>query len=111
MRGVVDLRHMAIWSLRDALEERHRWNLKALDGLVPGAVEWILKAGRLLRTADQQYGAAARPGPLFKGKEGFSPERWAFWKERFQWVQAQAGLHERTRGAAKQAEELMKRLD
>ncbi len=103
---------MAIWSLRDALEQRpRRNNPQALDGLVPAAAEWIFKAGRVIRTAQQQYGTLARGGDLFRGKEGFSPERWSFWKDRFRWVQGQTGLQERTRRIAQRAEEAMKSLD
>ncbi len=104
---------MGIWSLREALERRISPNsIQVLDGAVPGAAQWILRAGRLIRESDEELGQIALGGTLFRnGKPGFSRERWEFWKARFRWVQNQQGLRKSTTDLARQAAEVMERLD
>ena len=120
---VVDMKHMAIWTLRSALEDEmwnrqfpaamssvgltHKTTIHILDGLLPGAVQWILLAGRVVHNAEDDYGTIAHGGDLFTGKEGFSRERWDFWMTRFRWVQEQSELDQETRDLASKAVEVM----
>ncbi len=118
---------MAIWTLRSALEETPmsrpvptvpppqgppRPNIASLDGLVPGAAQWIFYAGRLIHSSDDDYGRLGEGGDLFRGgKQGFSPERWNFWKDRFRWVEAQEDVQETTRAIAGKAARAMDQID
>lgn len=104
--GLVDLKHMAIWSLREALESQPAPNVK-LDALVPGAAQWMIQAGRLVSRSQGVTGPEGRAGPLFEGRPGFSEERWIFWKGRFRWIQVQERLQAQTKELAKRAEQAM----
>lgn len=124
---LIDLKHMAIWTLRLALEDtpwtrqlpqavrpppgQARPNIRMLDGLVPGAAQWITHAGPLIHSSQEEYGRLAQGGDLFQGKQGFSRERWNFWKARFRWVQSQGELREETRAIARKAAEAMEKID
>ena len=74
-----------LWTLRSALEDEQE-----LDANIPAAAQWVLFAGGKLYTLEEEYkpkkggGDPGRGGKLWKGRRGFSLERWAFWKEKFQ---------------------------
>lgn len=86
-------------------------SIRVLDGYVLGAAQWIFHAGRVIFASREQYGRAGVGLELFKGPNGFSPERWNFWKKRFAWVQEQTELNQETRAVAKKALEVMEQID
>lgn len=85
---------------------------------VPQAGNWVFVAGaelwRLCGAAAAQESEAepaqercmddgAVEGFLFKGREGFSGERWGFWKMRFGEIAGMEGVDERVAGVAGRA--------
>lgn len=134
---VTDLKLWAIWAFRDALEDEP-WNrsfnpeeidkarreaklygrtIDILDGIVPAAAQWIFHAGHLVFQCQEEYppgahtGDPARGGDLWKGKHGFCKERWQLWKARFQWVTEAQELREETRVVAKEAVDVMEKIE
>ncbi|KAL7931754.1 hypothetical protein V8C35DRAFT_309411 [Trichoderma chlorosporum] len=89
--------NLALWELRDALEEPHL-NEQAKDTRLITASEWIIRAGPVLcgeclrRTRlDEQSKQALAPGALFEGGDpGFTEDRWAFWVKRLDELKAAA---------------------
>ncbi|KAI0387078.1 hypothetical protein F5Y04DRAFT_242961 [Hypomontagnella monticulosa] len=89
----------ALWHLGDALDygvANSPSGLRRTELWVPQAAQWILIAGdlvyRLCQDREKNTGEPATDkglldravdGFLFDGEEGFSMQRWAFWKERF----------------------------
>ena len=104
--GVVDLKHMAIWSFREALEKLPRPKVEH-DPLIVGAAQWMIQAATLVRNAKGVDGPEGRAGPLFDGEPGFSDKRWRFWKIGFQSVQTAKEFREETKAFAKTAVESM----
>lgn len=45
------------------------------------------------------------------GKDGYSKERFIYWRKRFEWISGVEELEEKTRVAAKEAAEAMKRVE
>ncbi len=100
-----------LFALIDALE----WELDyaALDDLVPAAAVWVVFAEKAVKFNSVGYaqhqhdgGTGRLPwsvGPLWKGRRGFSLERWGFWRERFGVVRAVEGVANFTRGWADRA--------
>lgn len=108
-----------LYALIDGLEYNH--DAGALDDVVPAAAVWIIFAGRKLKFNDVGYppsgndeGSGRLPwsaGPLWRGKKGFSNERWAFWNEKFRAVSLDHGVKKETEEWAKRAWEAMKEVD
>ncbi|KAF2740975.1 hypothetical protein EJ04DRAFT_507414 [Polyplosphaeria fusca] len=128
--GVFDLWIYAIWAMRAALEEEltddgpndaHEPGTKVqkYDGLVPGAAMWVLGLGEELYEKEEDLtpsapnqGKPGRPGKLWTdGKAEFSEARWKFWKKRFGEVMEIEGTRKETVDIAKQAYELMQKID
>ncbi|KAH7882960.1 hypothetical protein F5I97DRAFT_1978005 [Phlebopus sp. FC_14] len=113
------------WTLRDALENEPDPRSKAyqiqgptLDAQIPATVEWILVAGPVLYQAcssadpnERVEYDAAKGGRNFRGPKGLSMERWHFWKERFLQIQVHGQVAEGTRLLAKQAVEVMEKIE
>ncbi|KAJ4319903.1 hypothetical protein N0V94_003675 [Neodidymelliopsis sp. IMI 364377] len=122
-QGLSDLSIYAIWSLRTALEEEHEDDaegtaVQKLDAFVPAAASWIFGMSRALylkdvdlTPSDRKQGNPARGGPLWKGKAGFSKERWALWKERLTVVSKMEEISERTKNISRDAIEAMERAE
>lgn len=120
--GVVDFKLYAIWALRNALEDipaqvSNGGHITNLDREVPAAAVWILEAGKMMFTEwlglkDFGHGNAAKGGMLWVG-EGYEPERWVFWRERFRWVGEQRDVKttEETRVWARRALEKMEEIE
>lgn len=86
--------YYAIWSLRSALEEPSEGS--KLDCDVAAAAQWIAHSGPLLSklVRENPHGEddrALAPGKLYKGKGGWCPERWQFWKQRLGEIGEQSG--------------------
>ena len=88
-RGAVSWANFGLWQLRTALEEDGEF----VELRVHVAAEWIDWAGHRLYglcketvELDEALARALAPGKLFKGKAGFTKERWTFWKSQFNQV-------------------------
>ncbi|KAI9880021.1 MAG: hypothetical protein M1830_005940 [Pleopsidium flavum] len=105
--SVLNFKSYAIWLLCHAVKEPRR--VDGLDDTLPAAVAWILYAGNILYH-NGAYGGTEpkKTGPassqdLYKGPDGFSKERWHFWKERFGWAGDNDQLKKNTRTFANEA--------
>ncbi|KAI9793195.1 MAG: hypothetical protein M1816_000616 [Peltula sp. TS41687] len=117
--GTCDCRMTAVWALKEALEQEpdprnpayHRQG-PVLDCFVPVAAEWISIAGQaLLDGGHKDYGGAGDGGRLWKGKRGFSPERWQFWKERFGVISEHEQVSDETKQVAREAKDRMTKIE
>lgn len=90
---------------------------------VPAASQWILKAGATVErfcreraNNDGEMGVKRWIGgddggdSMWDGEEGFSVERWAFWKKRFGEMGRLEGAERVVRRSAVEAEEEMGRI-
>jgi len=81
----------------------------ALD--VTAAAQWVLYAAPVIRAEPERPESVTRSLPantgLWKGDAGFSPERWSFWKERFQALAEREDLGQDVRAVAKEAADRM----
>ena len=107
--------NFGLWSMRDALEDEYE-DTSVLDGYLPTAAQWIIYAGRLLYTCEDEIapdplgGDPYRGGDLWTGKHGFCKERWQFWKQRFEWA-ARTDLHLETKKIGREAVDIMSKID
>ncbi|KAF2017380.1 hypothetical protein BU24DRAFT_149609 [Aaosphaeria arxii CBS 175.79] len=119
--GTFDLWLYAIWEMRAALEnhqaddgpdDAHKPGtaLQKYRARVPAAAAWIFGAGHKLYQKEEDLtpkrpneGNPARGGELWKGMAGFSKERWALWKSRFEEIGQMDNVDEYTRNIAKEA--------
>ncbi|KAJ5581519.1 hypothetical protein N7535_000139 [Penicillium sp. DV-2018c] len=78
----------ALITLREALETpAEEMAPVSLEPWVPAAVAWISILGKEIYEWNEEFdGALGRGGPLWRGKYGFSKERWQFWRERFEYL-------------------------
>lgn len=79
-----------------------------LDDAVPAAATWMLYAGKKIREDCQ---AGYEDDATGETKNGFSKERWEFWKKRFGDLADRKDLKRNTRAYAKQARDEMGRLE
>lgn len=108
--------NFSIWALREALEQDHK-SAAARDGNLVVAHEWIVHAGKTLRTgafeSQQQLTDVEKRmlkgGPLFEGEPGLSEKRWAFWQQRVEDLAKQAESEE-ARAKANKTLETIKSL-
>ncbi|RAH48789.1 DUF3632 domain-containing protein [Aspergillus brunneoviolaceus CBS 621.78] len=76
-----------------------------------------MKRDEALEIIDEIYGKQGSLGreirayDKWQGSEGWSKERWAFWKERFIWISTVTALDRKTRRIAKDVVELMGRVE
>jgi hypothetical protein len=97
-------------ALHDALEQKIAPKSFVLDTQVQCAAMWIKHAGKALYRSEETFGEAVDKNSLWRGGSGFSKARWAFWKERFGWVQTRQ-LSEEGKEIAKAAVEEMERIE
>ncbi|KAL5357690.1 hypothetical protein BJX96DRAFT_145025 [Aspergillus floccosus] len=84
--------------LRDRLLEEI--DIRTLNGWVPAAAQWIKHCGKEIYAME---GSMGREFPTkWTGSEGWSKERWAFWRERFGWISLVTALDRKTRRTAKE---------
>lgn len=122
-KDVADFSINAIWAMREALEtvqqdDEDATAAQKYDAHVPAAAAWAQGSDRKLfllekdlTPTDPKQGNPARGGELWKGKSEFSPERWAFWKERFVAIGEMKEISEATQAIAKSAVEHMERAE
>ncbi|KAI9931372.1 hypothetical protein ASPWEDRAFT_169785 [Aspergillus wentii DTO 134E9] len=83
--------------------------IKALNGWVPAAEQWIKYCGNIIYKS--QGDMESEWPSMWKGKKGWSRERWSFWKQRFFWITTLRPLTERTREIAKECADEMTRIE
>lgn len=92
---LAQLGNFAIFELRNGLEEddEETKQIPVAEARIRTVCEWVTQSGvRLLQESlnntfrdspeGPNQGTPYRPGVLFKGTNGFSLERWGFWKRR-----------------------------
>ena len=101
------------WTMRDALETPtpEGWK-KAVE--VAMAAQWIVHSGEKLKGKLRPewpvvpYDRLTIGGPLFEDECGLTPERWAFWKQRFgEFSESLDGAEAETKQLCRRAVELM----
>lgn len=120
---VLDYTNYCVWALRDALEDvpgqrSMVGHITNLDHLVPAAAVWIFVAGKAIYVEWLEWGMnepeiAGDAGGTLWDRRGFGPKRWAFWKERFEWVagQEEVEVKEETRRFAREAARRMEEIE
>ncbi|KAF8906980.1 hypothetical protein CPB84DRAFT_1744776 [Gymnopilus junonius] len=120
--------HHAIQDFREALEEEPDPRARAylqqgprLDTYVPLAAAWTLFAGGIVfahcrvsgsgDNTDVRDRTSRDGGKNWKGANGFSVERWNFWKKRFGEIKGHNQASEETRGLAAEAQGAMRRIE
>ena len=110
----VNLQFFAILFLSTALENEPDRRARAfhtqgpiLDCDVPIAAQWIKHCGHVLIGSTPVSETWGKSGNLWKGKPGFSPERWHFWKQRFGEMREHDQVNEQTKEVAAEAYDLM----
>ncbi|KAK3328087.1 hypothetical protein B0T19DRAFT_182744 [Cercophora scortea] len=119
--GAVDWPIYGLWQLRSALENPLSPDEANIECSILAATEWILHSGKGLfilgeaesdeEPLDPANGQPTSPGPLYTGSDGFSRERWDFWKKQLQMI-ADSGILPRAEvkaaaeGAVKAMEEI-----
>lgn len=110
--GVFDLSQLAVYRLRDVLEEDPDYYIEDyhevgphLDACILPANVWIsLAAPTILGFCKANGEGAGRNdmagGKHWKGRAGFSMERWEFWKQRLGEIAMNNEAAEETRGIA-----------
>jgi hypothetical protein len=94
-----------------ALEKKSptAWELEANT---PAAIQWLLHATKTIfrngQSIDTNWGAESE---LWQGKEGFSRQRWNFWKERLERMHNQDGLDDETKQLARKASVAMSKIE
>ncbi|CAA7270757.1 unnamed protein product [Cyclocybe aegerita] len=115
----------AICTMRDALEVEPDYRARAyhtqgpqLNTFVPIAATWIMLAGNYLFHCSQDSGQGAEAdsqsiagGRGWKGANGYSLDRWRFWKRRFSELKEQDQASEETREFARKAEDRMNKVE
>ena len=109
----------ALVTLRVALETpwEHMRADEPLEAWIPAAAVWIQVLGTEIYEWDDEYesgrliGAPGRGGPLWKGKHGFSKDRWKFWRGRFGEIGKKENEPEHVKRVAREAELMMKEIE
>ncbi|KAL4999778.1 hypothetical protein BDV10DRAFT_49489 [Aspergillus recurvatus] len=109
----------ALVTLRIAIETPwvHMQADEPLEAWIPAAAAWIEVLGAEIYEWDEEYesghlaGALGSGGPLWKGKHGFSKERWTFWRERFGETARKEDESEHVRRVAEEAGLMMKEIE
>ena len=126
-RDLADFWIYALWAMREALEDEHRnhdsSHVKAtavtmLDALVPAAAVWVLVMGQELYMKEDdmapkspRHGRPGAGGELWKGSDGFSRERWRFWRDQFGRLKVREGSRQETRDIADEAFQKMEEIE
>ena len=87
--GLVKWYHFAVWSFRDALEEKELESKDCWYYRIRAAAQWIEQSGNMLFHSLSNTELTERDlnnmsnGLLYQGEGGLSKERWNFWKMKF----------------------------
>lgn len=86
--------------------------MKTLDATVPAAAAWIrINAKGVYEMEGEMNGEYAYNPTNWKGKVGWSKERFRFWRDRFEAISGFKGIEGRTRRDAREAAEIMRKID
>jgi hypothetical protein len=87
--------------------------IETLNSTVPAAAVWFTINGKGLYEfeCDEVGNEAPWNQTNWKGPKGWSKERFAYWRERFEWISNVSELDVETREAAKEAVEAMKKVE
>ncbi|GAB1195402.1 hypothetical protein APSETT444_004661 [Aspergillus pseudonomiae] len=84
-------------------------DIRTLNGWIPGAAQWIMLCGKEIY---EMEGSMGREWPTkWTGTEGWSKERWAFWRQRFEWASTVTALDRKTRQLAREMVDEMRRIE
>jgi hypothetical protein len=117
--GVFDLSRLAVYRIRNVLEEDPNFYIASYDkvgphldaGILPANV-WISLASKPIFGFSKANGEGAdrndmAGGKHWKGSAGFSVERWQFWKQKLDEIAINDEASEATREIAKKTKETM----
>ncbi len=99
--------------MQGALEE----SIKTAEEIwanVPAAAVWIFNCDENIYNSRREWPERWTPAlgdPLWNGKKGFCPGRWALWKDRFQWVTMQGNMTDEARELAGKAVRKMNEIE
>ena len=106
----------AILVIVEALEKKETSSSEStwlLEMHVPAAAQWFVHASKvILKDGKDVYknwflGSQSNVSQTWKGKEGFSKERWEFWKRRLGKVEGMEVYSEETKEWARKADVAM----
>ncbi|KAI9931377.1 hypothetical protein ASPWEDRAFT_169780 [Aspergillus wentii DTO 134E9] len=88
-------------------------DIRTLNANAPAAAQWIKYCGKEIYNMEGSLGREVTIiTTKWTGKPpGWSKERWAFWKERFEWIAGVTALDRKTRRIAKETAEEMSRIE
>ena len=93
--------------------KRELHDIKALDALVPAAGVWFIVDAQAVY--DLEANQMGPDGEFWKsdwqGEAGFSKERFAYWRDRFEWISGVDVLAEQTRTVAKEVVVAMENIE
>ena len=126
-RDLLSMRTQARWSLMHALEVAtdNLGQIRRTGIYIPPAARWILITGRNIygycksnldyegEAVIQRWMGGPEHGSqlLFTGRDGFSIERWMFWRKRFEHIRGLQGATDDVKDLAAQAAEMMAEIE
>lgn len=117
--GVWDLSRLGVYRLRDVLEEDPDYYIPGydkvgphLDACILPAEVWICLCAKVILHFCRENGEGADRNDLpggkhWKGRKGFSVERWEFWKKKLDEIAVNEEASDETRSTAKKMKENM----
>lgn len=94
-----------IWAMRSAVEQK-----ELVEGELPAACTWIVYSADRMRKLTEEEALeerAAKGGPKWTGRAGYSMERWKLWKEELENVSKKGKLAASTQKLVERALSLM----
>jgi hypothetical protein len=103
------------WPARRDLE-LERVNIKMLNAKIPAAAKWLKHVGERLyqmqgEMAMEHEWQNEKLNVKWTGPKGYSKERFAFWRERFEWMTRVTALEKETQKMARECAERMKEIE
>ncbi|KAH8592203.1 hypothetical protein B0O99DRAFT_674755 [Bisporella sp. PMI_857] len=95
----------------DQAYQRELHDIKSLDGRVPAAAVWFTTDAQAIYELGGEIGDEYENEKTDFDGRGFSKKRFAFWRERFEWISGVEELAEKTKAAAKEAAAAMKKVE
>ncbi|KOC15623.1 hypothetical protein AFLA70_269g001881 [Aspergillus flavus AF70] len=92
-------------------EELEVIDIRTLNGFVPAAAVWIEYCGKEIHDKGGYIDQEIPAWDKWTGPAGWSKERWAFWKERFEWISTVTALDRQTRKIATKPVEQMTSIE
>ena len=100
--------------IRDEKLELH--SIRTLNAKVPAAAQWIKMTGQRLYEMEGDLSGEydwqdEELNSKWTGGKGYSKERFAFWRERFEWITTVTALEKSTQRIARECAERMKEIE